>query len=83
MISSVAVSVFAVSAIAFFIIGVLCRNLCKKQGKFPEAVSPSTNYVTPLHDDIHLPKWSEQEIGLSTNVAYDPVNIPHQQSHQN
>ena len=72
LIVAVAVSVFVVSSVLFFIVGFLCRHfayVCGKREPLSETVSPPEEKPTPLYDDV-IPQQQEQELELNTNVAY-------------
>ena len=75
MASSVTVTMSAVGAVVLFLVGFLCGHLHQKRRHLPKCASPSTSNVAPVYDDLHLPKYN-QELELSKNVAYGPLNIP-------
>ena len=69
------VTVFAVSAILFVIIGFLCGHFCRKiqkKRKSAETVPPAGGQTQiPYYDDVVLQQ--ELELKEKFNVAYGPI----------
>ena len=65
------VTVFAVTAILFFIVGFLCGHFCQKKKKpaVPPAGSGQTQVQIPYYDDVVL----KQGLELKENIAYGPI----------
>ena len=61
------VTVFVVTSISFFIIGLLCGSFCRKQKVVK--TNPQDENPTPLYANVQ-PTQHEQ-LELNTNAAYD------------
>lgn len=66
------VTMFAVTAVLFFIVGFASGYSCKKQkNSATETASPvGIQKVIPLYEDIGQPKNDEQQLELNENSAY-------------
>ena len=70
------VTVFVVTSVLFFTVGLLSAHLCQKKRKRVETLPPSQEIQTPYYDDIVLTEQQvEQELELKENVAYAPVHL--------
>ena len=61
------VTVFVVTSILLFTIGLLCGHFCQKKRK-------TTDQTIPLYDNVQ-PKHYEQELELKENMAYGHVHV--------
>ena len=69
------ISVFAVTAVLFFIIGFASGYSCqKRKNSATETVSPvGTQQLNPVYEDIGQPKNDKQQLELKENTAYGHI----------